>query len=174
VGVNHTKYNCVWVFPIALLTMNTDNSLALWCLLTDTSLDRDHCQTALLAVPQTSSYTFDADPMATSADLDTLEQGVSFLLSVQFLAAKAMGRDIHVGVEVVSSATNCCGIFNAKEVRVRMDLVVRMCGLPPKGKGVAPIPPMPTTAWPLKESASLSKHLWYRRPPLGLSSPCRT
>ncbi|KAL3764880.1 hypothetical protein ACHAWO_006728 [Cyclotella atomus] len=114
--------------------MNTDNSLALWRLLIGASL-RDHCQTALLTVPQTSSYTFDADPTATSADLDALEQGVSLLLSVQFPAAKVMGRDDHVGVEVVSSATNCCGIFNVKEVRVRMDPVVRMCGLPPKGKG---------------------------------------
>jgi hypothetical protein len=44
--------------------------------------------------------------------LDALEQGASLLLSVQSPFAKAMGWDVHVGVEVVSLATNCCGIFN--------------------------------------------------------------
>jgi hypothetical protein len=96
--------------------MNLD-SLALWRLLTGSSPDRERCQSALLAIPEASSYTFDADPTATSADLDALEEGASLLLSVQSPAAKAMARNIHVGVEVVSAETNCCGIFNAKEVR---------------------------------------------------------
>lgn len=91
--------------------------------------DRARCQSALLGIPETSSYTFDADLTATSADLDALE------LSVQSPSAKAMGKSVHVGVDVVSLDKCCCGIFNAKEVRVRMDPVVRMCGLPPKGKG---------------------------------------
>ena len=114
--------------------MNMD-SLALWHLLTGASPDRERCQSALLAIPEASSYTFDADPTATSADLEALEEGASLLLSVQSPAAKAMARNIHDGVEVVSGDLNCCGIFNAKDVRVRMDPVVRMCGLPPKGKG---------------------------------------
>lgn len=114
--------------------MNID-SLALWRLLTGSSPDRKRCQSALLAIPEASFYTFDADPTATSADLEALEAGASLLLSVQSPTAKAMARNIHVSVEVVSSETNCCRIFNAKEVRVRMDPVVRMCGLPPKGKG---------------------------------------
>ncbi|KAL3787016.1 hypothetical protein HJC23_010633 [Cyclotella cryptica] len=73
--------------------MNAD-SLALWRLLTASNLDRYCCQTTLLAIPETSSYTFDSP------------------------AAKAMGRNIHVGVEVVSSEKCCCGIFNAKEVQL--------------------------------------------------------
>jgi hypothetical protein len=117
--------------------MNMD-SLALWRLLTGASPDRERCQSALLAIPEASSYTFDADPTATSADLEALEEGASLLLSVQSPAAKAMARNIHVGVEVVSGDLNCCGIFNAKDA------------FPLKGRVVVRIPPMESISWTLK------------------------
>lgn len=92
-------------------------------------------QNALLSLPATSSYTFDADPTTTSADLDALESGASLLLNLTSPAAKAMARNVHVGIQVVSTEETCCGIFNAKEVRVRMDPVVRLCGSGVSGKG---------------------------------------
>jgi hypothetical protein len=148
------------------------DSLAQWRLLTASSPDQERCQSALLSILEASSYNFDADPTATSADLEALEEGASLLLSVQSPAAKAMARNIHVGVEVFSTDLNCCGIFNAKDVRVRIDPVVRMCGLfPPRERAVVPIPPMVFTSWISRGLVCSSKPLLSPRPLRKLSSP---
>ena len=111
-----------------------DDTLKLWRMLLDPSTTADDCQSSLLRLPGTESFSFDADPTAMSADLDALEHGASLLLDVGSPTAKAMGRAAPVGVRVVSKSEFCLGIFNAKEVRARRDPVVRVCGLPLKGR----------------------------------------
>eukprot|EP00956_Cyclotella_meneghiniana_P014270 scaffold21320_cov39-Cyclotella_meneghiniana.AAC.2 len=114
--------------------MAGNDVLVLWRLLLQASPDRDAAQRLLLAIPETSSFSFEADPSATSADLEAYKQGSSMLLAVSSPAAKAMGKSIHVGLVVVSKDSSCCGVFNGKEVSMRVDPVVRMCGLPPAGQ----------------------------------------
>lgn len=112
-----------------------DETLATWRLLMAPDAELQECQMALLRIPGTSTFSFEADPTSTSADLDAVEQGTSLFLDASSPAAKAMTKSIHVGVRVVSKDLSCLGIFNAKEVRVRGDPVVRTCGLPSKGRG---------------------------------------
>eukprot|EP00956_Cyclotella_meneghiniana_P024749 scaffold50118_cov41-Cyclotella_meneghiniana.AAC.3 len=114
--------------------MPGNDVLVLWRLLTASSVDKAACQSLLLSIPEASSFSFEADPTATSADLEAYQQGSSMLLAVTSPAAKAMGKNIHVGLVVVSKDSSCCGVFNGKEVSMRVDPVVRMCGLAPSGQ----------------------------------------
>eukprot|EP00956_Cyclotella_meneghiniana_P034431 scaffold104775_cov18-Cyclotella_meneghiniana.AAC.1 len=101
--------------------MAGNDVLVLWRLLLQASPDKDAAQRLLLAIPETSSFSFEADPSATSADLEAYKQGSSMLLAVSSPAAKAMGKSIHVGLVVVSKDSSCCGVFNGKEVSMRVD-----------------------------------------------------
>eukprot|EP00956_Cyclotella_meneghiniana_P029272 scaffold70321_cov60-Cyclotella_meneghiniana.AAC.1 len=114
--------------------MAGNEALALWRLLLQASPDRDAAQRLLLAIPETTSFSFEADPSTTSADLEAYKEGSSVLLAVTSPAAKAMLKSIHVGLVVVSRDSSCCGVFNGKEVSMRVDPVVRMCGLAPSGQ----------------------------------------
>lgn len=110
------------------------STLATWRILLNAEADPAAAQRALLSLPEKTSFTFDADPTATSADLELLEGG-SLMLAAGSPAAKAMIKNIHVGVKVVSADAVCLGVFNAKEVKVRNDPVVRACALPIEGRG---------------------------------------
>lgn len=114
--------------------MAGNDVLSLWHLLTAASPDKAACQNLLLAIPEASSFSFEADPSATSADLEAYKEGSSMLLAASSPAAKALAKNIHVGLVVVSKDSFCCGVFNGKEVSMRVDPVVRMCGLPPSGQ----------------------------------------
>eukprot|EP00956_Cyclotella_meneghiniana_P016725 scaffold26658_cov106-Cyclotella_meneghiniana.AAC.1 len=114
--------------------MAGNDALVLWRLLTAASPDKAAAQNQLLSIPEASSFSFEADPSTTSADLEAYQEGSSMLLAATSPAAKAMGKSIHVGLVVVSRDSSCCGVFNGKEVSMRVDPVVRMCGLAPAGQ----------------------------------------
>ena len=111
------------------------STLELWKLLILGDASPEACQNDLLALLPASSLIFDADPSATSADVDHLEGCKSLLLAALSPVAKAMSGNHHVGVASVSVDELCMGIFNCKEVKARRDPVVRACGLLLKGKG---------------------------------------
>lgn len=110
-------------------------SLSVWRLLLQPDAEPEAIQRALLSIPETTSFTFDADPTATSADLELLEEGTSLMLAAGSPAAKAMVRTVHVRVAEAATDSVCLGVFNAKEVKVRNDPVVRACALSVTGKG---------------------------------------
>ena len=112
-----------------------DNILRTWRALVNPDTSIEDCQSALLTVAGTNSFTFEPDASATPADVHGVESGGSLLLDSSSPAAKAMAKTVHVGVGVVSSDDCCLGIFNAKDARARMDPVVRVCSLPKTGKG---------------------------------------
>lgn len=113
----------------------TGDILSTWRALVNPDASIEDCQSALLRVPGTQSFTFEADASATPADVHGVESGGSILLDSASPAAKAMAKTAHVGVGVVSLEDCCLGVFNAKDARARMDPVVRVCSLPRLGKG---------------------------------------
>ena len=113
----------------------TGDILQTWRTLVNPASTIEDCQAALLQIPGTQSFTFEADTTATPADVHGVESGGSILLDSTSPAAKAMAKTVHVGVGVVSMEDCCLGVFNAKDARARMDPVVRVCSLPKSGKG---------------------------------------
>lgn len=86
-------------------------------------------------MPVTSLLTIDADPMTTSANVKAVEPGMRLFLHVSLPVGREMSRTVHVWVPIVFVDEICASIFNAKEMHARIDPVVCICGLAPKGKG---------------------------------------